>query len=167
MQTASYIQQQTKSWYRSSYKKLIIEEHHNKFGCLEAKKYYSRISRSILILQNDKENLGTYCSMPDLPKMQGNNATTNITLIAITNPRKAMNRYIYRFFHVELPRTSKGNTGILVVVDRFSKMVYFIVTQPELNAFTTGEDIIWKYHYQICEYLWVLSLTDIPDLEVQ
>ena len=52
-------------------------------------------------------------------------------------------------FIVELPRTSKGNTGILVVVDRFSKMAHFIATQPELNAFTTArilfENIITKH----------------------
>ena len=52
-------------------------------------------------------------------------------------------------FIVELPRTSKGNTGILVVIDRFSKMAHFIVTQPELNAFTTArilfENIITKH----------------------
>ena len=49
---------------------------------------------------------------------------------------------------MELPRTSKGNTGILVIVDCFSKMVHFIITQPELNAFTARilfENIITKH----------------------
>ena len=36
--------------------------------------------------------------MSDLLKMQRNNATTNRTLTAITNPRKAMDRYIYGFY---------------------------------------------------------------------
>ena len=52
-------------------------------------------------------------------------------------------------FIVELPRTSKGNTGILVVIDCFSKMAHFITTQPELNAFTTArilfENIVTKH----------------------
>ena len=54
---------------------------------------------TMLVLQDDKENLSTYCGVPDLQIMQGNIATTNRTFIAITNPRKAMDRYIYGFYH--------------------------------------------------------------------
>jgi len=37
-------------------------------------------------------------------------------------------------FLTELPRTSAGHTGILVVVDRFSKMAYFLPTKEAASA---------------------------------
>ena len=50
---------------------------------------------------------------------------------------------------MELPRTSKDNTGIFVVVDYFSKIAHFIAIQPELYAFTPArilfENIITKH----------------------
>ena len=41
-------------------------------------------------------------------------------------------------FIVELPKTEKGHDGILVMVDRFSKMSHFIPTKPEPTAFMTA-----------------------------
>ena len=37
-----------------------------------------------------------------------------------------------------------GHDGILVVVDRFSKMAHFIPTKPELIAFVTARHIFEK-----------------------
>ena len=47
-------------------------------------------------------------------------------------------------FIVELPKTENGHDGILVVVDRFSKMSHFIPTKPELTAFMTAQHLFDK-----------------------
>ena len=47
-------------------------------------------------------------------------------------------------FIVELPKTEKGHDGILVVVNRFSKMSHFIPTKPELTAFMTARHLFDK-----------------------
>ena len=41
-------------------------------------------------------------------------------------------------FVVDLPMSKPGNNGILVVVDRFSKMAYFIPTTPQTTAAVVG-----------------------------
>ena len=42
-------------------------------------------------------------------------------------------------FVVDLPPTENGHNGILVVIDRFSKMAYFIPTAPLSTAAVVGE----------------------------
>ena len=52
-------------------------------------------------------------------------------------------------FIAPLPATSQGNTGILVVVDRFSKMMHAIPTPSPCTAVTTARlyhDSIYRYH---------------------
>jgi hypothetical protein len=52
-------------------------------------------------------------------------------------------------FITPLPATSRGNTGILVVVDRFSKMMHAVPTPSHCTAITTANlyhDFIYRYH---------------------
>lgn len=52
-------------------------------------------------------------------------------------------------FITPLPRTSRGNTGILVVVDRLSKMVHLIPTTSACTAPATASlyhDFVYRYH---------------------
>jgi Chromo (CHRromatin Organisation MOdifier) domain len=52
-------------------------------------------------------------------------------------------------FITPLPATSHGNTGILVVVDRFSKMMHAIPTPSPCTAIATARlyhDYIYRYH---------------------
>lgn len=47
-------------------------------------------------------------------------------------------------FVVDLPPTTQGNNGILVIVDRFSKMAYFVPTTSTTTAAVVGQ-LVFKH----------------------
>ena len=131
-------------------KDLILYEFHDvpAAGHVGAEKTYHAVSRHYW-WPRIRRDINTYVHCCD--KCQKNKAVTQRSAGLLQPLDIPAHKWtdISCDFIVQLPKTSKGNDAILVVVDRCSKMCHFIPTQTSVDAQGTAQlfrDFVFVHH---------------------
>jgi hypothetical protein len=135
----------------------IIQERHNE-GLMGRDKTFLLVAEQFNwpTLRKEVDKLVRYCRVCQVSKGGATNAGLYMPLSIPEGPWTNVSMD----FVLGLPRTQKGNDSIFVVVDHFSKMVYFIACKKTTDAMNVAQLYFREVYRLHCQPLSIVSNCD-------